>query len=330
MFGIAKEAHEFHGNVAVKLEFYLDKADCGYEQTYVSMPDFTGATYKGKLDKDGNPRDPLDYQAWVDSLPKKWQLNPFHNHFIYLPPDYTSKDVEREIWYHQPNFYAAWAAGKTMRSGWDTATRIRPVRFDKVHPADYEVKKQACLSKIATIQPVSLLVDGIGMTYPATTIDVGAGATERAWYSGLANSETFVEKTNPANETGIIDTFEIWAAADAGNLANCKMGVASGSSTSYSANDYATLGTVTAGSKQTFTGLDVDVESGNFIAAYYEDGNVSYDASGGGGTYYKYGDWFGSGTQTFFGAGSPLMSLYGTGETASVGARLLSLTGVGT
>lgn len=328
MFGVAKEALEFHGNIAVKLEFYLDPADYGYEQTYVSVSDFTGATYKGKLDKDGQPRNPEDYQAWMDSLPRKWQLNPFHNHFIYLPPDYANKDVEREISFHLPNFYAAWSAGKTMRSGWATEKRIRPVRFDKVHPADYEARKQACLSRIAKVEPISLAANGIGRTFPATDIDIG-GASVNSGNPIGGWSQTILDKTNPANNTGVIDTVKTWST---GVLSNVKVGTFYGSGTSWDDRDYQTLGTIYSGSEQTFTGLSIDVSADDIIGHYNtsQTYNLMCTTSGGSGVLYANGDKFGQGAVAYNLLNATYwVSLYGTGETASVGARLLSLTGVG-
>ena len=329
MYGVTKEALEFHGNIAVKLEFYLNPEDYGYEQTYVGVPDFTGATYKGKLAKDGQPRDAADYEAWVDSLPRKWQLNPFHNHFIYLPPDYSKADVEAQIAFHLPNFYAAWSAGKTMRSGWATEKRIRPVRFDKVHPADYEARKIACLSRIATAEPVMLATDGIGKTFPATTIDVGAEAINRATGWGLG-TYTLFGLENPSNDTGILDTIEIWT-DEYSTTQSVAVATFYGSGTSYTARDNQSLGNIVKGAKRTITGLDIDVVSGDFLGAHAPEATdaVAIERGlSGSGVYYYEGNGL-TGNNTFIKA-SGTISLYGTGETASVGARLLSLTGVGT
>lgn len=322
MYGISKEAFEFHGNVQVKLEFYLDPADFGYEQTHIDVPYFTGAEYKGKKGKDGNP-DPEQYQAWAETLPKQKQLNPFHSHFVYLPPDYSKADVETEIAFHLPNFYAAWTAGKSMRSGWDTAKRIRPVRFDKVAPEMYEAKRIACLSRVTAIEPILLATNGVGRTFPATNIDVGLAAVDRGIYFG-ANNYTLIVNQNAANDTGVIDTVEVWAYS---TLGSAKVGLFYGSGTSYTPRDYASIGTVFSGAKRTYTGLSIDVETGDIIGLHSTYGYLEVDGSGGS-SFYRSGDGFG-GTNSYT-SDNDQYSIYGTGETASVGARLLGLLGVGT
>ena len=84
---------ERKGLVQIRLCFYLDKDDYGYEKHHIQVPDFTDAKYDGKVDELGNPVDMVDYQKWVDSLPKAWQNNPFHNHFIYIEPDTSEKEI---------------------------------------------------------------------------------------------------------------------------------------------------------------------------------------------------------------------------------------------
>ena len=212
-----------------------------------------------------------------------------------------------------------------MRSGWDTATRIRPVRFDKVHPFDYEARKIACLDKIATIQPVSLAVDSPGKTYPATDIDVGSEASNRA--ANYSTSLTLLALENPANDTGTLDTVELWMHSDASGV---KVGTFSGSSLTWNDRDYESIGNVTSGSKQTFTGLSIDVSTNDLIGLYFASGAIEMTNIGWSGMLAGSGDHFGSGDNGYLLNNGRTFSLYGTGETASVGARLLSLTGVGT
>jgi len=91
-------------------------------------------------------------------------------------------------------------------------------------------------------------------------IDIGAAAIDRA--STLLDNRTLVCLDNPANGAGTLDTIEIWAGID---LVGCKAGTFYGSGTSYTGRDYETIGSVTSGSKQTFSGLDCDVTSGDYI-----------------------------------------------------------------
>ena len=45
---------------------------------------------------------------WLSSLPKVYQLNPFHSHFAYFDPDVTDEEIKAEMNYHLPNFYKAY------------------------------------------------------------------------------------------------------------------------------------------------------------------------------------------------------------------------------
>jgi hypothetical protein len=81
------------GMSQIRLDMFLDEKDYGYDRRYVEVPDMSKEKYPGKVDDNGNPVDMIDYQKWVDSLPKKWQLNPFHVHFIKVHPDTSEKEI---------------------------------------------------------------------------------------------------------------------------------------------------------------------------------------------------------------------------------------------
>ena len=88
--------------VGVMCRFYLDPGDPGYDDYY--------ATHHVWI-----PKVTAEYDQWVRSLPKDengvtimpnpndpyegypgemmWQLNPFHNHRIYVEPDAQDKDI---------------------------------------------------------------------------------------------------------------------------------------------------------------------------------------------------------------------------------------------
>lgn len=72
---------------------YLESSDYGYEKHYVQVPVIPEEGYQGKLDDYGDPIDIKVYQEWFNSLPKIWQHNPFHNHFIYIKPEISDKEV---------------------------------------------------------------------------------------------------------------------------------------------------------------------------------------------------------------------------------------------
>jgi len=136
-------------------------------------------------------------------------------------------------------------------------------------------------------------------------IDVG--------YSGGINtyqtyfSYTTITKYNAANDTGKITSVLINFNAEGNNGANVKVGTFYGSGVSFTVRDYATIGTVTKGSDQTFTGLDIDVSTDDYIGVYYTDGFISIGtgatdtriryngdafATGGAITYTAFGDYY--------------------------------------
>ena len=148
-------------------------------------------------------------------------------------------------------------------------------------------------------------------------IDIGAAATDR---SASIAARTYVAKENPANATGTIDTVEIWADI---NLSNCEVAtffVVSGNN--LSTRDSEIIGTVTSGSKQTFSGLSMDVETGDYIGTFYTSGGwIEVNTSGGTGMWYGGSgvDYIPCTNQVFTSAGGYTLSLYGTGTEAAAG-----------
>ena len=313
------------GNCQLRLDFFLDEGAPRYADRYLYLVDTTSdeylAGYKGEVGKDGQPIDQADYDKWYEELPRIWQNTPFHSHFVYFDSDFTDEDIKRAIELHLPNFYKAFqeendkdAGG--MRRGWATETRIKPTDYPKTESvAKYKARAAKCQQALNNLTAFSYKPDGDGegKLSPATEIDIGSGAIDRITTVSLTS--TMLDKTNPANADGSLDTLEIWL-SDAGT--GVKEGTFYGSGTSYTPRDYQTLGNVSAGSKQSFTGLSIDVETGDVLGVYGDSGQVERDGSGGSGLYYKSGDQFDAGTQTYaYWAAYPL-SLYGTGETAVV------------
>jgi hypothetical protein len=120
------------------------------------------------------------------------------------------------------------------------------------------------------------------------TIDIGAGASNYGSYRN--GGYTTVCQTNPANANGVLTSFEVWLSDPGGGSA--KMGSFSGSDSNYTMRDYETLGSVTANSKQTFTGKNCDVSSGDYIGYYNAAGTLRVENTGGSGNYWYNGDGF--------------------------------------
>jgi hypothetical protein len=149
-------------------------------------------------------------------------------------------------------------------------------------------------------------------TRHSIAIDVGEGAIDRG--TSLTFGFTRVALGNPANENGKLTSIELWFATIAENV---KVGTFSKSGDIFTPRDSVTIGTVAAGTKQTFSDLDMDVVSGDYIGIYYSAGAMEHHATGGSGSYYKAGDQFGAGAQTYAAQPDPagVFSLYGIGST---------------
>jgi hypothetical protein len=145
-----------------------------------------------------------------------------------------------------------------------------------------------------------------------TAIDVGTAATDRSdgWTAGY----TFIDRHNSANDTGTITSIEVWCASE---VSNFEVGTFYGSGTTYTCRAAYTVGTVTAGSKQTKV-VSLSVSTGDFIGGYFTGGTVEASATGATTTgYYRMGDNVAASEShaDWSSMGNYLWSLYGTGTT---------------
>ena len=143
-------------------------------------------------------------------------------------------------------------------------------------------------------------------------IDIGPGATNRG--TTRSSGYTRIDLNNPANDTGVINSVEVWFNTNASGV---KVGTFSGSGTDYDDRDYATIGSVTGGSKQTFTGLSIDVVTSDFLGCYFSGGAIERDSSGYLGVYTYSRDAFGSSSHTYSLISGDAISIYGTGATST-------------
>lgn len=118
------------------------------------------------------------------------------------------------------------------------------------------------------------------------SIDIGPGAINRgdildgSWY-------TMIDKNNPANISGTLSQVELWFANKLAE--NVKVGTFFAVDDQYECRDAVTIGDVAYGSKQTYTGLSLTVEAGDYLGIYYTAGNIERDTSGYSGVLYHYG-----------------------------------------
>ena len=158
--------------------------------------------------------------------------------------------------------------------------------------------------------PPTTLIDDCESVWTAVANDVGSAATDRA--STYSYGSTLLDEANPVNVGGIINSIEVWANT---NMTGLKVASFYGSGGSYTCRAVVSIGDVTAGSKQTFTGLSLAVEAGDFIGCYFATGTIEYASAGGTVIYQKSGDVTTPSLLTSFTAQyvSAAISLYATG-----------------
>jgi hypothetical protein len=156
-------------------------------------------------------------------------------------------------------------------------------------------------------------------------ITIGLTVSNRDSAANFSNS-TIIYR-NAASATGKINTFNIWVNTDMPNL---KIGVFSKSGSNFTCRSYTTIGTATAGSKS-YTGLDLDVVAGDYIGTYWSTGGKIEADSGGGNYWFKSGDNFTNGSQSYTdnsGYSDDAFSINGTGTSADGPANLKSWNGL--
>jgi hypothetical protein len=141
----------------------------------------------------------------------------------------------------------------------------------------------------------------------AALIDVGNVAINRL---DSSETRTLVDRANPANASGIITSVEIWANV---NLTSCKVATFFNvDATHITTRDYELIGSVTSGSKQTFT-VDLNINASDIIGMYFASGGMELNIPSGS-CYYLSGDYIPC-TNEYFSGSTWKVSLYGTGLT---------------
>jgi len=159
--------------------------------------------------------------------------------------------------------------------------------------------------------PVTVFLGNYG-----DAIDVGAEAIDID--AGLGSGYTCISKSNPANASGKITSVEIYAYNNMTGaiVATFYRPDPTGQPDYLVARDSYEIGSVTAGSKQTFE-VDLDVEAGDYLGIYVpsDSGAIEFDMSGGDGRWYKAGNYTQTTGEIFTFNANYVFSLYGTGST---------------
>ena len=155
-----------------------------------------------------------------------------------------------------------------------------------------------------------------------TVIDIGPGAEERA--SQGAPGYTQISKTNPANETGVITTIEVWVST---LIAGAKVATFFNvSGNNLTARDSAVIGNLSPG-KQTISGLNLHVQAGDYLGFYNASGTIKIGAPVGSGRWYKMGDYTTCVNTTFTSSTTSDYAIGGSGNTP--GGFLMKGVGIG-
>ncbi len=159
-------------------------------------------------------------------------------------------------------------------------------------------------------------------------IAIGSTASDR---TGSTNcfDYTMISFTGAANGTGTLDTIEVWLTSKAGTIALWVGTFFLVSGTTYQCRASVNLGDVAVGSKQTFTGLSIDVITGDFLGIKSRAGTgttIEVDSTGGSGRGYVLGEYIDAGDQASYTiSANYIYSLYGTGTEAGVTTYELSV-----
>jgi len=131
---------ERKGLVQIRFCMYLDEGDYGYDVHHVQVPVIPEEGYTGKVNEFGTPVDMKHYQEWLDSLPKMWQTNPFHNHFIYVEPDTSDEEIMNIGQAFLEEAYIKWACEERLDPK-NPPVKFHPSRDnDKLKAVDGKVK----------------------------------------------------------------------------------------------------------------------------------------------------------------------------------------------
>jgi hypothetical protein len=123
-----------------------------------------------------------------------------------------------------------------------------------------------------------------------SVIDI-AGGVDKAFIGHWPSMLTILDGENPANGSGVLDTFYIYPNTIA--MTGCKIGTFYGSGLSYTMRDFVTIGNVPIGSTQVFPGYNCNVMAGDILGIFFTTGNLKrLESEEAGNCYYEHADCF--------------------------------------
>lgn len=213
----------------------------------------------------------------------KYQLNPCLSHFLTVPITITASELTAII---NTLFTADVTATIDDAAIQESAAHLlSPLMRDKTGVSADNIAKASEQSIIDAVNArlSSIAIQGVSggeiQEVAPESIDVGPGAVDLA---NTTISNTIVDKSNPANATGTLDTFEVWLGTACS--ANGKLGTAYVvSGNNLTTRDYENVGAISSGSKQTFTGLTISVTAGDYASGDIPTGAWDCNATTGSG-----------------------------------------------
>lgn len=144
-------------------------------------------------------------------------------------------------------------------------------------------------------------------------IDVGPGNIVP---SLSVTTYTRIERTNPANDSGVLDTMFVEV-----NMAASGIKIGTFDSGTLIVHDFVLLGGLGAG-ERTITGISCDVNTGDYIGTHFTGGTLGSNTSGSGTDAYS-GDGFDGNSHSYKFYSGYQVSVGATGETVEAGGGAL-------
>jgi len=309
-------------SLKIRLDLFPDVGEKSYAQNYVYVPVIPVGGYPGKVGADGSPASQKAYDTWLAGLPHIWRLNPCLSVFVRVDENITSELLTQFIGDVYKSDVLATIDDAMGRTGLGSAHLISPYMKDKTTLSSVKTTTFDAATKTfieTRLSGLSIIgVTGKAEIITPQSIDVGPGATDRA--GSLNSNNTLVDKANPANATGTLDTFETWVVSV--DMPTCEIAtfyVVSGDN--LSTRDNEAVGNVAFGAKRTFTGLTIAVTTGDYLGIKGTAGGYQIEGatSGGSGVWGKTSDYIPCTNETFGVYANYVVSIYATGTEAGGG-----------
>jgi hypothetical protein len=309
--------HIHKDKLKVRLDLYPDATDKAYAYHYVDHYDREPT------------REEWENPELLKLIPKHKELNPCLCMFVQIDENTTLQDVLDYIDEKYDSSFLKSLDDNIILT--DSAHRVNTlckgktaVSDKKITASDEETLKTAKNNELKTLA-AEKKANGESRIIEPKSITIGNAATDRS--QAAPSGYTFVDMINPADGTGTIDTWEMWFATNGSDVEVATF--YEFATYGWATNDYETIGSVTAGSKQTFNGLDTDVETGEYAGIYFSAGTLERDLSGTGYSYAS-GDWIPNNSKYFSPQSDRTISLYGTGtESGGEVEKLSAESGAG-